>query len=142
MIELTEQERKLEKSTAEAHGSLSLGLFATAVFTCSIVDGSWWIPLVVIGALLALSSIYLAFIHRWKRKKFLEIAASVRLEHVAWFLGFVALGISLLQTGCVILILIGEICIGIAYAILILGVMRVIIEAIRERRRTQKAKVV
>jgi len=136
-MELSEQElRKLEKSTAEAHGSFSLGLFATALLACSVSDGLWWVPLVILGASFAISSIYLAFVHKWKRNGFLKIASGVRIKHVAWFLGFVALGIGFIQKGWVIP---GVICIYIAYAILIWGIV-VDIERVVKEARSQKKK--
>ena len=120
-MELTEQERKLEKSTAETHGSLSLGLFATAVFTASRVEGLWWVPLTIIWILLAVSGIclYLSFHYKWRRIKILEIARQVQIKHWAWFLGFVALGISFLQRGDIIP---GVIFVGVAYIILGAGI--------------------
>ena len=140
-MELTEQERKCEKSVAEEHLSLALGLFATAL----IVNDLWQILLLVIfGVAFSLSSIYiyLSFVRKWKRTKILKQLTTVRIKHIILFLGLALLGIGLLQTACVILIFIGEICLGIAYAILILGITRVIIETRRKRRRTQEAKVV
>lgn len=138
-MELTEEElRKLEKATAEAHGSFSLGLFATALLACSVSDGLWWVPFVILGASFAISSIYLAFVHRWKRKEFLKIASRVRIKHVAWFLGFVALGIGFIQKGWVIP---GVICIYfIAYAILIWGIMVDIERGVKEARSQKKKK--
>lgn len=119
---LTEQERTLEKSTAGGHGSLSLGLFATALLVYNVSDGLWWI-FVVLGAVFALSAIYLVFFHRWKRKEILAIAANVRIKYVAWFLGFIALGIGLIQTQTNKWVVPGLICIPLAYAILVFGIV-------------------
>ena len=131
-MELTEQERrKLEKSTAESHGSLSLGLLATAL----LPDALWQIlTLVIIAAFFGLSSIYIYLVLRFrcKRRKIFVKATQVRIKHVVWFLGVILLGIGLLQTGCVILILLGGICIGIGYSILIVGNLINLINLIKE----------
>lgn len=141
-MELTEQERELEKSTAKAHGSLSLGLFATAVFTASRVAGLWWVPLAIIGVLLALSGIclYLSFHYKWRRIKILEIARQVQIRYVAWFLGFVVLGISLLQVQWGFWW--GILCICIAYLILGFGIGEDVWTVIKEfiRKNLSKAK--
>lgn len=121
-MELTKQERELEKSTGEAFCSLSLGMFATAVLVCSISEGLSWISFVVLGGVLMLSGFYLWLPFGWKRKKFLDIAANVRMKHVAWFLGFAALGISLLRTEANEWVILGVTCICLAYAILIYGI--------------------
>jgi len=137
-MELTKQERELEKSTAEAHGSLSLGLFATACLVSSVSDGLWWIPFVVLGILSMLSSFNLAFVHRWKRKRFLEIAANVRIKHVAWFLGLAGLGICLVKTGDTVL---GTIFIGLGYTIFIVGTWKTGGQERGTRETTEEAKV-
>ena len=139
-MELTEQERELEKSTAESHGSLSIGLFATALLVRNTVDGVGWISIAVLGALFVLSSIYLAFVHKWKRKEFLGIAAKVQIKHVAWFLGFTALGISLIRTEVNCLAIPGIICIGLGYAILFFGSLRVGKGMATKARGTQEVK--
>lgn len=138
-MELTEQEiRKLEKSTAEAHFSLSLGLFATAL----LVDDLWQIlSFIILGAAFVLSSINLAFLHRWKRKKFLEIASTVQIKHVLRFLGLAVLGISLIKTGGMILVILGGICAGLGYAILIVGILKEGKKVRSKGRRIQEAKV-
>jgi len=138
-MELTKQERGYEKSVAEDHLSLALGLFATAL----IANELWQIlPLVICGVAFLLSSIYiyLASIRKCKRTKILEQITTVRIKHVTLFLGLTLLGIGLIQKGGVVLILLGEICIGIAYGILISGILRIIIEARRRRRRIREVK--
>ena len=120
-MEITEQERKLEKSTAKAFGSLSIGLFATAVLVNSVSGGSGWIALLVVGIVFASFSFYLACIHKWKRKKVLEIAANVRIEHVAWFLGLTGLGIGLVRTEVNNLAIPGLVCIIAGCTVLIIG---------------------
>lgn len=133
-MELTKQERELEKSTAEAHGSLSLGMFATALLVNSTSEGLWWISFVILGTVLALSSLYLALIHKWKRKRVLVIAANVQIKHVAWFLGFAALGIGLILTEINEWVIPGLICICLAYAILIIGIAKNAKEALKARK--------
>ncbi len=140
MVELTKQERELEKSTAEAHGSLSLGLLATALLVWNTVDGVGWISIAVLGALFMLSSIYLVFVHKWKRKEFLGIAAKVQIKHVAWFLGFTAIGIGLIRTEVNCLAIPGIICVGLGYAILFFGSLRAGKEMATKGRGTQEVK--
>lgn len=119
METLTEQERSLEKLTAEAHGLLSLGFFRTA-----LVPDNYLILLGVIigiGGIFLISGINLGFFHRWKRKKILNISSRVNIRHVAWFLGFILLGTGLIQkSDC--LFIPGIICICIGYIILGLGI--------------------
>jgi len=131
MVKITKQERELEKRTAKAYGSLSLGLFATGLQVCSISDGSGWITLLVLGIASALFAIYLAFIHRWKRKEILRIASRVQIEPVAWFLGFSALGIGIIQIGLKIQ---GLMCVGLGYIILIVGNWKIATEAKRKKK--------
>ena len=120
-MELTEQEkREREKSVAEAHDGLSLGLFATALIAYSVTDSLWWIAGVVLGVFFALSSICLALLNRWIPKRILMTATGVKIKHVSWFLGFTALGIGLVQAGWGFWW--GILCICIAYLILGFGI--------------------
>ena len=117
---LTEQERSLEKSTAEAHGLLSLGWFRIALL---VTDNNLILLIVisVIGGIFLISGINLGFFHRWKRKKVLEISSRVKIKHVAWYLGFILLGTGLIQKADSLFIP-GIICICIGCIILGLGI--------------------
>jgi hypothetical protein len=102
-MELTKQERKLAKSTAEAYGSLSLGSFALALI---IGDAQWefWF-LIGLGAVSALFSIFicLALFCRWERNrhvnKFLIKLVPAYASHLVWLVGLGELGISLQDKG-------------------------------------------
>ena len=114
---LNEQERELEKSTAEAYGLLSMAFFRTALLAL----GREQVSLIATGVAFALFSIYLAFIHKWRRKRVLEIASKIKIRHVAWFLAFILLGTALIQKEGN-LVIPGIICFGIAYVILGAGI--------------------
>ena len=135
---MTEQERKLEKSTAGVHGSLSLGLFATAL----LLDAQWQIlSFVILGAASALSGIYLILPYGWKKEKFLEIASMVQIKHVVWFLGLAALGIGLIRTEVNWLAILGVICACLGYAILIFGILKEGKKVRSKGRKLQETKI-
>ena len=111
-MELTEQERKLEKSAIKAYVSLLAGLFGLAL----LVDVQWQSCLLfLLGAVSALFIIYLIIYlvlpHRWKQKRFLNKVATelakVQIENVIWLIVLGTLGISLQHEGYVIL---GAVC--------------------------------
>ena len=129
MAELTDQERKCEKSTAESYGGLSLGLFATAL----LPDALWQIlSLVTLGALFALSGLYLILPCGWKRKGFpkgvaLWLAKEKQVKYVkgvAWFIVLAVFGINLIQTRINWLVILGVICACLGYAILLFGIWK------------------
>jgi hypothetical protein len=122
--------RELEKSTANAHGSFSLGLFATALWLCSVSEDSRWIIFVVIGAIFALSSLYFLFIHKGNRQKIINVASFVRVNYIVWFLGLVLLGVGLIQTRLNWAALPGVICIYAGYTVLIVGIIKALKELI------------
>lgn len=120
---LTEQKiRRLEKSTAKAHLSFALGLGTFAFLVEKLFDSSWWKIPVSLGIILLLSSLYLAFIHKWKRKEYLNVATKIRIDYVALFLGFTSLGVSFTYTNIKWMFWVGILCICIACIILGVGV--------------------
>ncbi len=112
MIELTQQERKLEKSTAQAHGLLALGLLRTA-----LLPSSPWVVLCTLGAIFAI----------------LDIASKVQVGHVAWFLAFILLGTGLTSRGEFWLQILGTVCFIVAYAILGFGIGWETVKGLRKR---------
>ena len=89
--------RKLEKSTAKAHFSFALGLGSFAILVQKFFDSLWWVILVVLATIFLISCIYFKFFSKGKRKKCIELASKVRIDDVAFFIGFVSLGLGLKQ---------------------------------------------
>ncbi len=141
--------RKLEKSTAEEHFGLSLGLFSSVLLGYSILvapksaasitdDLLWFITsliVVLIGVLSMLSAIYLFLPLKCKQKEFFRkitrwLTTKMRIRHIILFLGLVFLGLSLIQTiqtdWAAIL---GKTCICAGYAVLIIGGIKAVKEA-------------
>ena len=103
-MELTEQERDLEKSTAKACIGLCVGLVGLAI----LVKVPWErLSIFILAGLFALFIIYLLLPCECKRKGFLKKAAEVRTENLALLVGFGVLGISLQDKVCMIL---GAVC--------------------------------
>lgn len=127
VIKEQKEARKLEKSIAKNHAMLSLGLFATAMLVYVKSLSAGWVPLVVIGGIFMLSSLYFLGINRFmpdkKRRKIINEVSFARINHIEWFLGFVAFGVALIQTVQTNWAAItGIICIIVGYAVLAYGV--------------------
>ena len=120
--------RKLEKSTANAHGGLSLGLFSAALWLYSIKPQSrWaWIGIAVIGVVFLFSSGYFFFLNKWNRQKVIDLASVVGIDYVAWLLGLVALGVGLIQTRLNWAAIPGVLCICSGYLVLVIGILKAI----------------
>ncbi|MFZ2036194.1 MAG: hypothetical protein WAU62_04680 [Dehalococcoidales bacterium] len=114
--------RKLEMSTAEAHGAFALGLFSTALWLHSTKGG--WVSLTVLGGLFVISSLYFLVLHKWKRQKIVDLASPIGIEYVNWLLGLVALGVGLIETRLNWAAIPGVVCICSGYAVLFFGVSK------------------
>lgn len=128
MVELTEQERKCEKSVAEAFGSLSLGLWSVALIGY-LTSGVTWATyfLVVVGAIFTVFGIYfiLPWEWDWKQKqclKSLEAHPVMKVtKSLGWFIVLAIFGVGLIQSKVGWLIVIGLIAAITSYAIFLVG---------------------
>lgn len=123
--EIDEQKlRKLEMSTANAHGGLSLGLLSAALWLYSIkLQSRWaWIGICAIGVGFLLSWGYFFFLHKWNRQKVINMASLIVIDYVSWLLGLTALGVGLIQTRLNWAAIPGVSCICLGYFILVIGI--------------------
>ena len=123
--EIGEQKlRKLENSTANAHGAFSLGLFSTALLAYGEAPNArWaWIGIGVIGIAFLLSGGYFLFLHKWNRQKIVNLASLIVIDYVSWMLGLVALGVGLIQTRLNWAAIPGVLSIYLGYLILVIGI--------------------
>lgn len=115
--------RELEKSVVKTYGSLCLALFATGILTYNVAGEGWWLPLVILGGLIAIFSVLVWFgIFRGTREQIVNRAAVLHMENITWFLAICTLGIAIIQLGSKVYLYSGLILVGIAYVILLIGI--------------------
>ena len=124
-MELKEQEREYRNSTAEAFGSLSLGIFAA-----SLIGSVQWatIVLIIFGVVFALCGIYIIFPRNLKQEWFLRNVATKRnmaiFKRVGWLIVLAMFGYSLTQTGIIWLFIIGILFAIFSYALFYISIWR------------------
>jgi hypothetical protein len=127
--------RKLEKSTANAHGAFALGLFSTALWTYSVKPDFRWIILSVLGGVFLLSGFHFWIIHKWNRKKVIDLASAIGIDYVSWLLALIALGVGLIQTKLNWAAIPGEWCIYVGYIVLVTGIWKAL-KSLKKSRKT------
>jgi len=145
-MELTKQEREIEKLTAETFASLSLGLWAVALIGY-LTSGISWMTyfLVIVGAMSALFGIYLVLRWNWKQKQVLKYLEANKILKVVkllvWLVALAIFAVNLIQTKVGWLIVTGLIIAIITAIVFYVGIWKTGGQERETRETTEEAKV-
>jgi hypothetical protein len=137
----TKEEKTLRNSTAESLATLAIGTWTIVLigYTTSISNDTWanyysnlsWINylLAALGGVFVVLGLYLMLCWDWKQKSvltFLERTKTIGfIKLIGWLIILVIFALGLVQTGNVLLYLIGMITFLIAFIIFFIGLFKI-----------------